>query len=74
MCGIAGFVGFDDDRLLRAMCDSLTHHGPDGFGVYTAPGVGLAHRRLAVIDLTTRQQRPSSEKRPIRPDNLQQRL
>ena len=40
MCGIAGFAGFDDNALLRAMSASLTHRGPDAEGFYTAPGVG----------------------------------
>lgn len=33
------------------MCDALVHRGPDGAGVWTAPGVGLGHRRLSVIDI-----------------------
>jgi len=33
------------------MCDALAHRGPDGAGVWTAPGVGLGHRRLSIIDL-----------------------
>ena len=33
------------------MCQSLVHRGPDYSGIYTAPGVGLGHRRLKVIDL-----------------------
>ena len=58
MCGIAGVLYRDDGRLvdppvLRRMADSLAHRGPDGEGFWTAPGVGLAHRRLAIIDLTT---------------------
>ncbi|MCH7885836.1 MAG: asparagine synthase (glutamine-hydrolyzing) [Planctomycetes bacterium] len=41
----------DDDRLLKAMCASLTHRGPDDEGSFTAPRVGLAMRRLAIIDV-----------------------
>ncbi len=33
------------------MCDAIAHRGPDGYGVWTAPGVGLGHRRLSIIDL-----------------------
>jgi asparagine synthase (glutamine-hydrolysing) len=33
------------------MTDALAHRGPDGSGVWTAPGVGLGHRRLSIIDL-----------------------
>ena len=36
---------------IAAMADALAHRGPDGSGVWTAPGVGLGHRRLAIIDL-----------------------
>ncbi|HEY3909967.1 MAG TPA: XrtA/PEP-CTERM system amidotransferase [Stellaceae bacterium] len=56
MCGIAGIFdcrgrGDADRRLLRRMTDRLDHRGPDGEGFYYAPGVGLGHRRLAIIDL-----------------------
>ena len=58
MCGIAGFCGasLPDDQaavLLRRMCASIAHRGPDGQGVYAGEGVGLGHRRLSVIDLST---------------------
>ncbi|MEO1251159.1 MAG: asparagine synthase (glutamine-hydrolyzing) [Pseudomonadota bacterium] len=55
MCGIAGIVDLRGDRpidprALRRMADALVHRGPDGAGFYCEDGVGLAHRRLAVID------------------------
>lgn len=56
MCGIAGifhtegFKPVDPDRV-RRMCDAIAHRGPDGEGVWTAPGVGLGHRRLSIVDL-----------------------
>jgi asparagine synthetase B (glutamine-hydrolysing) len=34
MCGIAGFAGFDNHRLLEAMMDTLVHRGPDDEGFY----------------------------------------
>jgi asparagine synthase (glutamine-hydrolysing) len=57
MCGIAGVFHPDvpkpvDPARVRAMADALAHRGPDGDGVWTAPGVGLGHRRLAIIDLS----------------------
>jgi len=61
MCGIAGYVGFDDERLLRKMCSALQHRGPDAEGFYTAPGVGLAHRRLSIIDLANGRQPMTNE-------------
>lgn len=56
MCGIAGIFHPDvpkpvDPGRVRAMSDVLAHRGPDGSGVWTAPGVGLGHRRLSIIDL-----------------------
>jgi asparagine synthase (glutamine-hydrolysing) len=56
MCGIAGIFHPDvpkpvDPARVRAMCDVLAHRGPDGSGIWTAPGVGLGHRRLSIIDL-----------------------
>jgi len=56
MCGIAGILHRDPQRpvdrsLLRRMNDALAHRGPDAEGFWTAPGVGLAHRRLSIIDL-----------------------
>lgn len=56
MCGIAGIFHSGtikpvDPRRVERMCDALIHRGPDGSGVWTAPGVGLGHRRLSIIDL-----------------------
>ena len=51
MCGIAGFYGFKDDRLLRKFSSQLTHRGPDGEGFYRDSEVSLLNRRLAIIDL-----------------------
>ena len=61
MCGIAGFVlsKIDDlnNGVLKAMANALAHRGPDDEGYYTwapqdrAYRIGLAHRRLSIIDL-----------------------
>jgi asparagine synthase (glutamine-hydrolysing) len=61
MCGIAGYVGFDDERLLRKMCSHLQHRGPDAEGFYTDRGIGLAHRRLSIIDLVNGRQPMTNE-------------
>lgn len=57
MCGIAGVLYSErarpvDPVVLKAMGDSLAHRGPDGEGFWIEPGIGMAHRRLAIIDLT----------------------
>jgi asparagine synthase (glutamine-hydrolysing) len=58
MCGIAGRLNFnpshavDRDRLV-AMTDAVTHRGPDAAGYYLAGSIGLGHRRLSIIDLST---------------------
>ena len=58
MCGIAGIVYADsarpvDHALLKGMADAIAHRGPDAEGFWSEPGVGLAHRRLSIIDLST---------------------
>jgi len=56
MCGIAGIFsnGEPDARLLEAMRQSLHHRGPDAGGVWrdAEAGIGLSHRRLAIVDLS----------------------
>jgi len=60
MCGIAGIFAFDpragqvDREELRTIRDAMSPRGPDGFGEWlSADGrVGLAHRRLSIIDLS----------------------
>ncbi|MYM35017.1 amidotransferase 1, exosortase A system-associated [Duganella sp. FT94W] len=61
MCAIAGI--FDlyhqpdiDPGLLQRMTDLQRHRGPDQGGTHREPGVGLGHRRLAIIDLAGGQQ------------------
>ncbi len=56
MCGFAGIFHLStpkpvDPARVERMCDAIAHRGPDGYGVWTAPGVGLGHRRLSIIDI-----------------------
>ena len=55
MCGIVGLVRSDgksvDEALLARMNDAIRHRGPDEDGFYVDGSVGLAMRRLAIIDL-----------------------
>lgn len=61
MCGIAGALVFSDSTFqisntwLSRMRDAMEHRGPDGGANWIAPDgkIGLAHRRLSIIDLTT---------------------
>lgn len=67
MCGICGKFFFERlevdglDLLLRRMAGSMTHRGPDDEGFYLQKGIGLAHRRLSIIDLSTGKQPISNE-------------
>ena len=56
MCGVSGIIDFDTsevkkDILLR-MLGLMNHRGPDAFGIYLEKGIGLAHARLSIIDLS----------------------
>jgi asparagine synthase (glutamine-hydrolysing) len=51
MCGIAGIAGAPHDRsTLEAMAAALVHRGPDGDGFHEDDRIGLAFRRLAIVD------------------------
>ena len=70
MCGIAGLAFTDprqpvDRELLKRMTDVLRHRGPDADGFHVGPGVGLGHRRLSIIDLTTGDQPIYNETRSV---------
>ena len=62
MCGITGFFALDGQPaspdVLRRMTDAVAHRGPDGEGTHTDGGLGLGHRRLAIIDLSPAGQQP----------------
>src|ERR1700722_11608885 len=68
MCGISGVLAFKTsnfqvtaDYLLR-LRETMVHRGPDGAGLWISPDrrVGLAHRRLAIIDLSDAAAQPMS--------------
>jgi asparagine synthase (glutamine-hydrolysing) len=65
MCGITGIVRRGgrsvDGGVLTAMCDAIRHRGPDDDGFYLRESVGLAMRRLAIIDLAHGQQPIANE-------------
>jgi asparagine synthase (glutamine-hydrolysing) len=65
MCGIAGIRTFSDrspdPAALGRMAATLEPRGPDGGGVLVRNDVGMAHRRLKIIDLTDQAQQPMSD-------------
>jgi asparagine synthase (glutamine-hydrolysing) len=57
MCGIFAHYLFDreaqlDESVLRSMADTMIHRGPDDSGYWVDGRIGLAHRRLSIIDLS----------------------
>jgi asparagine synthase (glutamine-hydrolysing) len=68
MCGIAGAIALQSagrtsdplERIVERMAKALAHRGPDASGLWTSPSgrIALAHRRLAIIDLTDTGRQP----------------
>jgi asparagine synthase (glutamine-hydrolysing) len=65
MCGIAGFIDFrkqSSEEILAKMSCAVSHRGPDGEGLYFSEhqgaAVGLGHRRLSIIDLSSAANQP----------------
>src|SRR5260370_5806633 len=66
MCGICGVLYFDKERhvdrsVLESMNGQITHRGPDESGFYTGGHVGMAMRRLSVLDLQSGKQPVTNE-------------
>lgn len=60
MCGIAGYCDFTcsftnemekHEKIVRSMGETITHRGPDNFGVFVGEHAAFAHTRLAVVDI-----------------------
>ncbi len=72
MCGICGLINYKQGRIeegvLKKMCAAMHHRGPDDEGFYInnkiTPAIGLGHRRLSIIDLSSegRQPMPNEDK------------
>jgi asparagine synthase (glutamine-hydrolysing) len=63
MCGINGILHLQsqkkvDERILTKMRDSLEHRGPDDKGLFIENNIGLGHRRLSIIDVTSAGHQP----------------
>lgn len=70
MCGITGIFHFDknhavDNNRLKVMTDIIRHRGPDGEGFFIKNNIGLGHRRLSIIDLSTGDQPMFNEDKSI---------
>jgi asparagine synthase (glutamine-hydrolysing) len=70
MCGIAGFFTIENsfsENDLHQMTNAISHRGPDAYGYYNDEVVGLGHRRLSIIDLSTNANQPmhSSDNRYV---------
>ncbi|MCA9471140.1 MAG: asparagine synthase (glutamine-hydrolyzing) [Nitrospirales bacterium] len=70
MCGICGVyqVGTGEPvpvSLLKKMADTIIHRGPDDEGFFTDGPIGLAHRRLSIIDLEGGHQPQTNEDQTI---------
>ena len=71
MCGIAGYIfnrscpfgRLESTTYLSEMARRLHHRGPDGFGIWADEHVGLAHARLAVIDISNSGAQPMHDDR-----------
>lgn len=64
MCGVTGIFSFGDAGAawsacqLNEMVKAISHRGPDGTGMFIAPGIFMGHARLAVLDLTPAGRQP----------------
>ncbi len=70
MCGISGIFYKDrerkiDEATLISMRDAMVHRGPDDSGVYINKHIGLAHRRLSIVGLSTGHQPMSNHSQSL---------
>src|SRR3546814_17214637 len=68
MCGLAGEIRFDgrsaSPECLSVMANAMLTRGPDAEGLFLQGRLGLAHRRLSIIDLSDRAQTPMVDSGP----------
>jgi asparagine synthase (glutamine-hydrolysing) len=66
MCGIVGVFNLDGNPfslpILQSMTRKLAHRGPDGEGYYIHEEIALAHKRLAILDTSSKGSQPMSSK------------
>lgn len=66
MCGITGIFNINQESvslsLLKEMASAIEHRGPDGEGYYFKENIGLAHKRLAILDVSEKGAQPMTSK------------
>ena len=66
MCGIVGVFNLNNQtvnrNVLKSMSNKIAHRGPDGQGYYLKDNIGLAHNRLAILDISKKGAQPMSSK------------
>lgn len=66
MCGILGTFNLNGKPVslnkIKSMAEAIAHRGPDGEGYYVKENIGLAHKRLAILDPTPRSAQPMHSK------------
>lgn len=66
MCGIVGVFNLNGEPFalsnLKQMAETIAHRGPDGDGYYVDNQIGLAHKRLAILDVSNKGAQPMTSK------------
>lgn len=66
MCGVVGIFNLSGEPVYREelirMSDNIAHRGPDGDGIFVHENIGLAHKRLAILDTSAKGSQPMSSK------------
>jgi asparagine synthase (glutamine-hydrolysing) len=66
MCGIVGVFNLNGEPFalsnLKQMAEAIAHRGPDGDGYFLANHIGLAHKRLAILDVSSKGAQPMTSK------------
>ena len=66
MCGIVGVFNLNQEAVyrdqLKSMAEQIAHRGPDGQGFFVKDNIGLAHKRLAILDTSDKGAQPMSSK------------
>lgn len=60
MCGIFGYIGKIERPLAERCLNTMTHRGPDGWGIWANDGILLGHRRLSILDVSENGKQPMS--------------